>query len=87
MFKKSTLDAELDHILAEMNKINPASEEYRKMAESVEILSKAKAQNRGVTPDTIILAITNLFGIGMILNHERLGVISSKAVGFIMKRF
>ena len=38
-----------------------------------------------VTPDTLIIAATNLAGIFLILNFEKLDIVRSKAMGFVMK--
>lgn len=38
-----------------------------------------------VSPNTIATVGANLFGIGMILYHEKVHVISSKALGFVLK--
>lgn len=38
-----------------------------------------------VTPDTLLLATTNLVGILLVLNFEKLDIIRSKAIGFVLK--
>lgn len=38
-----------------------------------------------IDPNTVILSATNLVGILLIINHERLNVITTKALGFILK--
>lgn len=38
-----------------------------------------------IDPNTVILSATNLAGILLIINHERLNVITTKALGFILK--
>lgn len=40
---------------------------------------------RRVSPDTWAIVAANLVGIGLILGHERLNVITTKALGFIMR--
>ncbi|HRX15969.1 MAG TPA: hypothetical protein P5123_06625 [Spirochaetota bacterium] len=42
-------------------------------------------KNRKVKPDTIAIVMTNLIGIGMILGYERVNIITSKALGFVLK--
>lgn len=38
-----------------------------------------------VSPDTILLVAANLLGILAVLQHERVNVVTSKALGFIVK--
>ena len=38
-----------------------------------------------VSPDTILLVAGNLLGILAVLNYERVHVVTSKALGFILK--
>lgn len=38
-----------------------------------------------ISPNTIATVSANLLGIGMILYHEKVHVISSKALGFVFK--
>ena len=47
-------------------------------------LEKVKQGHR-INPNDLISAATNLIGIGLILNHEKLNVISTKALGFVKK--
>ena len=37
------------------------------------------------SPDTLLIVGANLIGILLILNYEKLDIVSSKAVGFILK--
>ena len=37
------------------------------------------------SPDTLLIVGANLLGILLILNYEKLDIVSSKAVGFILK--
>jgi hypothetical protein len=92
--KKSLIDLEIERLLAVMAKIPPGSERYSKILHNLDILQKTKgsvnttppAQSSfAVDPNTVIVAITNIVGILMVINHEQLGVISSKAFGLIMK--
>lgn len=38
-----------------------------------------------IKPDTWLIVGGNILGILLILNHERLGVVSSKALGFVLR--
>jgi hypothetical protein len=79
------LDQEIDRALTQLSNLNVDSEEYEKLLERVTKLHKMKAESKpsGVSPDTALLAATNLAGILMIINYERIHVISTKALGFV----
>ena len=38
-----------------------------------------------ITPDTVIVALTSVFEIFMVLNFEKLDILRSKAIGFVLK--
>ena len=38
-----------------------------------------------ITPDTLLIAATNLVGIVLILNFEKLDIVRSKAMSFVLK--
>jgi ribosomal protein L18E len=87
---KTKLEVEIDSVLETMSVWAPGSEEYTKMAENLERLYKSKAlvkdeKIRFITPDTIAVIVGNLLGIAMILHHERLEVVTTKALGFVIK--
>jgi len=46
---------------------------------------KPEKPERLIDYNTIVIAVTNLFGILLILNHEMLHPITTKAIGFIVK--
>ena len=39
----------------------------------------------GIKPETVVLVTANLIGIALVLNHEKLNVVTSKAFGFVSK--
>ena len=45
----------------------------------------ADAKKRRVSPDTMAVVVGNLAGIGLILNFEKVNVIATKALGFVLK--
>lgn len=44
-----------------------------------------QAPPRRVSPDTLAIVLGNLAGIALIVGHERMNVVTSKALGFVMK--
>jgi hypothetical protein len=60
---------------------------YSEMADNTEKLYKAKATERTkkASPDTKWVVIGQFTGIAAILWHEKANVITTKALGFVMK--
>ena len=85
---KSPIDKEIENVLGIMALISPDSEQYSAMVANIEVLIKAKSCNKDqtkVSPDTIALIVGNLLGIGLILGYEQAHIITTKALGFIIK--
>lgn len=85
--KRTNLEKEIDDVLKEMELLDKDSDEYKKRVVILERLYKAKSMdtNRRVSPDTIAVVAGNLLGILVILNFEKANVITSKALGFVLK--
>jgi hypothetical protein len=85
--KRTNLEKEIDSVLYVMHTCYPDSDEYTTMSENLERLYKAKAneKDRHVSPDTKLIVAGNLLGIALILWHEKADIITSKALGFVLK--
>ncbi len=85
--KRTNLEKEIDNVLAVMASMDRSSEEYSTTAANLTELFKAKAQekSRQVSPDTIAVIAGNLLGIGLILGYEQANVITTKALGFVLR--
>ena len=85
--RRSKLEKEIDLILDEMRGIEATTSEYLIRLDNLERLYKMynENKNRKVKPDTIAIVMTNLIGIGMILGYERVNIITSKALGFVLR--
>lgn len=68
--------------------IRPDSEEYAKNVDLLAKLYKMKEANasRRVSPDALLSAGVSILSVLLILNHERLGVVTSKAMSFVKIR-
>ena len=84
---KPGLDKAIDELLKEMSALNGDSEEYAKMVTQLNTLYRLKEVDppKTISPDTLAIVAGNLLGIVMIVGHERAHVITSKAIGFILK--
>ena len=87
MSKKYEIVDEMQRVVGALEAIDPTSEEYGVAAKNLETLSKARGVKNPpiVSVDTVVVAVTNILGILLILNFEKLDVLSSKATNFIMK--
>lgn len=68
--------------------LEPETSEYTEIMEKLERLHKLQSrekEGKRVSPDTLILVLGNLAGILLILNYERLGIVTSKALSFVLK--
>ena len=88
METKDKIDAEIEHALDSLAKLNPDSPEYGAAANNLKILCEARSKKpwRLVEPDVIVSVAANLVGILMILHYERFNVISTKALSMIWRR-
>lgn len=96
MFTKQRTNEEIpgleDAIKAALTRLadhEPYSPEYVKTVEQIEKLYKMRAPQpelrKPVSYDALIAAGANLAGIVAVLGYERAHVITSKALGFIIK--
>lgn len=89
MFKKTRIRKEIDNLVDQMEVLTPESAEYRRCAESLEILTKSLEHQSNASAklrDTLIVSTTNLAGIVVIANYEKLGVWTTKAFSHVIKR-
>lgn len=96
MFKKNNteknrpgLEKAIDDALLELAGLQADTEDYNKVLDKIERLYKLRAPeqeaSKPVSMDTIVAGAVNIAGIVLIINHERLHVISTKALGFVGK--
>ena len=91
MFKPNPLNVKLDEIIdrvmQDMTNEDPESERYDAMSNQLTKLYTIKNENRSrrVSPDTLANVAANLAGIAIIVGHERVHIVTSKALGFIKK--
>jgi hypothetical protein len=86
--EQTKLESAVDTAINELNRHDVGSEEYVKALECVTKLHSMKAKDKpdSVKMDTLVLALTNLFGILMVIKHEEIGnVLTSKALGLLLR--
>lgn len=85
----SDLEIEIARLLKVLSGMeDPSDEKYSKVADQVVKLQKLQIETdskKRVSPDAMTAAATNLAGILLILNFEHAHVMTSKALGFVVK--
>lgn len=90
MFQKrepSGLDNAMNEIYSEMKGFTADTDEYCKMTDQLIKLHSMKMlehQHR-ISPDTLATIGANVIGIALILHYERIHVVTSRALNFVMK--
>lgn len=90
MFKK-TKDEALEHEIAcvysAMKQTNRSSDEYKAMVNQLSSLYaiKNESSKTRVSKDTLAIVAGNLAGIMLIVGAEKTGVVTSKALTFLLK--
>jgi hypothetical protein len=82
------LDSAIDEIIREMDGVTTDTKDYSNMTDQLVKLMKLKKEltsSMKVSPDTLAIIAANLVGIVLIIGHERVNVIASKALSFVMK--
>ncbi len=86
--KRTELRKEIDENIQTLREMD-FGEDYEKQLGIVERLSKIEIETKKVTikvsPDTIAIIAGNLLGIALILGFEKANVLTSKALGFVMR--
>lgn len=79
------LESELERMVKRLNAERPLSEEYAGMLALIERLNDMmeKPKPSGVSKDTMANIAAHLVGIVLIIKHEHVGVITTKALSFV----
>lgn len=81
------LDAAIERAYRELSHHAVGSDDYVKTLSFVTQLNKIKEENtpKSVSRDTLAVVFANLAGIFMIIKHENVNVITSRALNLLMK--
>ena len=80
--KEEELEFKREH---ERNESSYKAKDYT-LKEAEILMKQADLERRGkISPDTVIMVAGNLAGILLILNFEKVGVVTSKAMGLLIK--
>jgi hypothetical protein len=81
------LELEVDRGIRELKNHPIGSEDYVRALDSIVKLHKMKEEEKPkfVSRDTLVLVGANLLGIMMIIRHEHMNVITSRAMNMVIK--
>ena len=93
MFKppkpKSKLQLEIDRLTLDLRNHKTESKEYEDILDKLAKLHKVELERNPppdrLKKDTAVVAVVNILGIAMIIRHEHLNVIASKALSLVRK--
>lgn len=87
--RPSIYDESINKVLVELSQYDPNDEEYGQLIKHLGELTRMKNETNtqffGVSPDTLAVITANLIGIVLIIRHEHLNVVTSKAMSLIVK--
>lgn len=80
---KSKLQVAIDDVLAEMALHSATTEEYGKLLNQLQNLYTLRETPPRPSPDTLVQSAAYILGIAMIIRHEELNIITTKALSFV----
>ena len=80
---KERLKVELNRVANEMM-LEEDQDKFESLKKKYDVISNMLTADWKISPDTLLIVGANLLGILLILNHERLDIISTKALGFVI---
>ena len=83
--KNRAFDEQIKRVFEVLGTLAVDSEEYKENLATLESLVSINKKSLKISPETIALGVVNLVGILMVLNFERVGVVTSRALNFIKK--
>lgn len=85
--QQNPFDREVERLLGLMSELDPTTDDYKKAVEALKTLCEARSKKPAFPIDLemLIQSFTSILGIVLILNHERINVVTSRAIGFVKK--
>lgn len=82
------MDEEIERLAAKLGTISPLDEDYATILNRLSLLTKARAERneRAISIDTVLTVAANIAGMLLVLNYEKLNVISTKALTMVWKK-
>jgi|GEM_PF-4964501 len=85
--QKTPLETLIDDQVQKLMEVGLHDDKADEILARIEKLHKMNTAQRShrVSPDTMVTVAANLVGIALIIKHEHVNVITSKALGFVPK--
>ena len=83
------LDSEITRLAEKLSQMNNMSDqEYTETANNLRVLCEAREKKdpASISTELLISVAANLVGVLLVLNFERTGVITSKAMSFLWRK-
>ena len=83
----NALDLEIERLVNQLGNTNPVDKDYKTISDNLKALCEAreKKNDRVISAETLVSVGANLIGLLVILNFEKTGVITSKALSFLWR--
>ena len=82
---KSKIKAEREKVFERMCKEGISQTDWDSLNKKYQAYTEMIKPSWTITPDTLVVAGTNLLGIVLILNFEKIDLVRSKAMNFVLK--
>lgn len=81
------MEKELERLVSHLETLKIGCDEYISTLECIKKLSEAreKKNDHAISSEAILAATVNIVGILLIMNFERTGILTTKAIGFLSK--
>lgn len=81
------LDKEIERLTIQLGDMSPLSDDYSKILKLITELTEARSKKneRAVSTDVLLTIGANVIGMLLVLNYEKLNVISTKALTMVWK--
>jgi hypothetical protein len=85
---QKALDAEIERLINQLSDMSPVSKDYATISDNLRVLCEARdKKDPSVISTEMLIGIgANLIGLLVILNFEKTGIITSKAISFLWKK-
>jgi len=87
--RRNQLDKEIAKLEKRLGQIDIHDKEFKVVTDALEVLYKLKQSKKGglnqLDANKVLAAGVNITGILLILNYERLGIVTTKAMQLLMK--
>lgn len=81
------MDEEIARLTVSLGHEDPTTKDYALIVDNLKVLCEAREKESPLTikPETLLMVGANILGLLVVLNFERTGVITSKAINMLWK--